>query len=180
MGPDAAAIVGHLADPARRRVVAALVLGATTVEEIKAATGLATRPIATALARLADAELIIRDEVGAHWLVEEAFRLAAIAGAPPRAPDDPDAPPDAAKVLRAFVRDGRIVSIPTQHAKRRMLLDVLAQEFEPGRRYPERAVNTILRRWHEDIAALRRHLVDEELLDRDAGEYWRSGGPVPG
>ena len=29
------------------------------------------------------------------------------------------------------------------------------------------------------VAALRRHLVDEEFLGRDHGEYWRTGGRVP-
>jgi len=57
-----------------------------------------------------------------------------------------------------------------------VLLDVLAQEFEPGVRYPERVVNEILARFHPDTAALRRYLVDEEFMERDAGVYWRAGG----
>ena len=55
---------------------------------------------------------------------------------------------------------------------------MLAQEFEPGRRYSEPMVNLMLGKWHEDTAALRRYLVDEGFLDREAGEYWRSGGTV--
>jgi hypothetical protein len=39
-------------------------------------------------------------------------------------------------------------------------------------------VNAILRSWHEDVAALRRYLVEEGLLSREKGEYWRSGGWV--
>jgi hypothetical protein len=61
------------------------------------------------------------------------------------------------------------------------VLDLLAQEFEPGRRYSEKAVNLALGRWHADTAALRRYLVDEGFLDRAGGEYWRTGGSfVPG
>ena len=45
-------------------------------------------------------------------------------------------------------------------------------------RYPEREVNALLAVWHPDTAALRRYLVDEGLLSRDAGVYWRSGGTV--
>ena len=37
-------------------------------------------------------------------------------------------------------------------------------------------VNLILGRRHQDTAALRRYLVDEGLLDRAEGHYWRSGG----
>ena len=54
----------------------------------------------------------------------------------------------------------------------------LAQEFEVGMRYSERQVNAILRRFHDDVAALRRYLVDEEFLSRESGRYWRSGGTV--
>jgi hypothetical protein len=39
-------------------------------------------------------------------------------------------------------------------------------------------VNLILGQRQADTAALRRGLVDEELMDRDHGEYWRIGGPV--
>ena len=82
-------------------------------------------------------------------------------------------------MLRSFVRVGRLTQIPTTRSKRLVVLDRLAQEFEPGRRYQERTVNTMLSRWHDDPAALRRYLVDEGFLSRDAGVYWRTGGSVP-
>lgn len=82
--------------------------------------------------------------------------------------------------LKAFVRDGRIVTIPSKHAKRLLLLDWLAQDFEPGRRYTEQMVNLIIGQRHADTAALRRYLVDDGFMDRDAGVYWRSGGSIEG
>jgi hypothetical protein len=78
--------------------------------------------------------------------------------------------------LRGFVRDGRIEMIPAKMSRRRELLDVVAQGFEPGVRYRESEVDDFLRKLHPDHAALRRHLVDEEFLDRANGEYWRIGG----
>jgi hypothetical protein len=65
-------------------------------------------------------------------------------------------------------------------AKRLIVLDWLAQDLEPGRRYSEQMVNLILGKRHSDTAALRRYLVDEGFLDRDddGREYWRSGGSV--
>jgi hypothetical protein len=179
--PDAATIAGLLADDGRRRVVAALVLGAATVEEVRAATGLTTREVAGALARLVGGELVERGDEGDHVLLGEAFRRAAIAAAPGRpSPDDTgDAPENEARVLRTYLRAGRLTQIPTQLAKRRIVLDRLAQEFNVGLRYSERQVNAILRRYHPDVAALRRALVDEGFLDRSApGEYWRAGGSV--
>jgi hypothetical protein len=173
---DAAAIAGLLADPDRRRVVAALVLGASTFDDVRTTTGLGTRAAMTALSRLVDAELVLQAD-DKHWfLVEEAFREAAIHAAPDDSDEHADAPPDTARVLRAFVRDGHLLAIPVQHAKRLVILDLLAQEFEPGRRYRERQVNAMLRRWHPDTAALRRYLVDDGFLTREAGEYWRAGG----
>ncbi len=80
--------------------------------------------------------------------------------------------------LRVFVRDGRIATIPARLARRRLLLDILAQGFEPGVRYPERVVSSFLAKLHDDHAALRRYLVDEGFLSRDHGEYWRSAGTV--
>jgi hypothetical protein len=81
--------------------------------------------------------------------------------------------------LRRYVRDGRISVLPARREARRLLLDQVAQAFEPGRRYPETAVNEILRAVYHDHAALRRHLVDEDLLARTPdGTYWRSGGTV--
>ena len=87
-----------------------------------------------------------------------------------------DAERNRQRVLDTFMKDGRIVQLPRQHAKRRVILDLLSQEFEPGVHYSEREVNTTLARFHPDTAALRRYLVDEEFMEREAGEYWRAGG----
>ena len=87
-------------------------------------------------------------------------------------------PAEARKVLNAFVVDGRLQSIPSSHSKRLVVLDWLVQAFEPGKRYSEAMVNLLLGQRHPDTAALRRYLVDEGMLDREAGEYWRSGGTV--
>ena len=81
--------------------------------------------------------------------------------------------------VRAFVRDGRITALPARRGRRRVLLEQVAQAFEPGRTYPETAVNEILQRVFADHCTLRRYLVDEEFLARDrAGRYWRAGGAV--
>ena len=82
------------------------------------------------------------------------------------------------RALAPFVRGQQLVSIPVKQAKRLLVLDWLAQDFEPGRRYSEAMVNEILRVHHPDTAALRRYLVDYGFLDRSAGEYWRCGGSI--
>ena len=61
---------------------------------------------------------------------------------------------------------------------RKETLDHLAEEFEPGRVYPESEVNEVLQGFHPDHAALRRYLVEDQFLSREGGHYWRSGGTV--
>jgi len=81
--------------------------------------------------------------------------------------------------LLRYVRDGRISAMPAKRAPRLLLLDHVVQAFEPGRRYPESAVNEVLKSLYDDYVALRRYLVDEDLLSRTGdGTYWRSGGTV--
>jgi len=175
---DAASIVGLLADPARLKVVAALALGADTIEEVSRLSGLPLKDVALAARRLARGGLVHRDR---HVLTLHTDRFAAAARAAAEAaplPEPLSDDPAEDAVLSAFVRDGRLVSIPAQRTKRLVVLDHLVRVFEPGVRYPEREVNALLAVWHPDVAALRRYLVDEGLLTRDAGIYWRTGGRV--
>lgn len=177
-GVDAATIVGLLADPTRLRVVAALALGAGTLEEVARAADLPLKDVALAARRLSRAGLVTREGRSLSLRAErfgEVARAAAEAG-PSREPLSDDPAEDA--VLAAFVRDGRLTSIPAQYSKRLVVLEHLVRVFEPGVRYPEREVNALLAVWHPDVAALRRYLVDEGLLSREAGVYWRTGGRV--
>lgn len=84
-------------------------------------------------------------------------------------------------VLRAFLRpDGSLTAIPTKVRKRLVVLNEIAQQFELGQTYDETSVNNLLRSWHDDVAALRRYLVEEGFLERRDSVYWRSGGTVEG
>jgi hypothetical protein len=81
--------------------------------------------------------------------------------------------------LRPFVRDGRITAMPARRSVRMLLLNQVAQAFEPGRRYEEPVVNEVLKALYDDHVTLRRYLVDEDLMSRTPdGTYWRSGGTV--
>ena len=184
-GLDAAGIVGLLADDDRRRVTAALILGDATLADVCRTTGLDIASASKAMARLADSGLVVQGSEGGLHLVAEAFRAAArTAASEARAADGSEPadlgglPRESAKVLRTFVRDGRITQIPSAQGKRLVLLDWLAQDFEIGRRYSEAMVNLIIGKRHADTAAWRRYLVDHGFMDREGGEYWRSGGTV--
>jgi hypothetical protein len=57
-----------------------------------------------------------------------------------------------------------------------VVLDFLAQRFEPGRVYPDRPGQLHPGPVPHEYAALRHVLVDEEFLERRGGFLWRSGG----
>jgi hypothetical protein len=79
------------------------------------------------------------------------------------------------RVVRAFIRDGRIVSIPAKPSKRDVLLPVILDHcFPEDRAYAEDEVNLRLAVLHPDFAALRRYLVDGGWMTRDAGIYSRT------
>lgn len=175
----AARLIGSLGTVPRLRVAAAVVLGAGTPAEIRAATSLDARAVHRELDRLTAAGVIEASDPDGRFVARvddlaAAARELAKAGAAQPSREPPVTPEE--KVRRAFFKDGRLVSIPAQRTKRLVVLDVLAQEFEPGQRYPEREVNRRLKGWNDDVAALRRYLVDEGFMEREHGEYWRAGG----
>ena len=175
---SAGAIAGALADADRRSVFAAVQLGAKHVDDVVAVSGLSAAHVGKALGKLVDVGVVIVD-AGQLMVPADVFQRAARAALSRPAPNEYDSLPAAdRKVMNAFVIDGRLQSIPSSPGKRLVILDWLAQLFEPGRRYSEAMVNLTLGQRHPDTAALRRYLVDEGFLDREAGVYWRSGGSV--
>ncbi|MBS2963850.1 DUF2087 domain-containing protein [Actinocrinis puniceicyclus] len=209
--PDPRRLVALLADPARLRVFAALVLAANrgaSPRELARASGVPVRDVVKALIRLDEARLAARltpqrssggepggvaepargeDEAEAEaadrWrAVPETMRAATDANvrkadtALPAQPVVQD--PGTASLLRGFFAQGRLTHVPAAHGKRMVVLDYLAQCFEPGVRYEEAKVNRILGDFHDDYAALRRYLVDAGFLSRSENMYWRSGGSV--
>jgi hypothetical protein len=95
----------------------------------------------------------------------------------------PDGSPLAAfdaKVLRSFVVNGRLVSMPAQERKKLVVLRYLRERcFAEDRPYPETEVNQRLALFHPDVAALRRYLVQYGQLTREAGVYRRAVGAAP-
>ncbi len=172
------ALCGLLAEEDRLRAFAAVLLGAATPGEVAAATGQSGRDVVRALHRLVEGGLVVVAD-GRYSARPQAFKDAVRAAAPPPEPDEPlDPDRERDVVLRTFLRDGRLWQMPAVRGKRRMVLEHIAASFEPGVRYPERAVDAILRAWFDDYVTLRRYLVDEDLVAREHNVYWRTGGYV--
>lgn len=83
------------------------------------------------------------------------------------------------KVLSTFVIDDRLTQIPARLKKLQVILRWLVDKFELDRRYSEREVNEIIQRHHPDYASLRRYMIENKLMQRDKGVYWRLAPPPP-
>ncbi|HVL80530.1 MAG TPA: DUF2087 domain-containing protein [Actinomycetota bacterium] len=110
-------------------------------------------------------------DAGERALDRDAFR--AIARAIPKPPPPAD---DDERVLERFFEGDVLVEIPSNHTKRLLVLRRLLDDIAPGREYPEKELNEVLRVRHPDFAALRRYMVDEGLLARESGIYRRTDG----
>ena len=77
------------------------------------------------------------------------------------------------KVIDAFFEYGKLKSIPSQRKKERIVLEKIAEAFEYDRVYSEREVNIIIADFYDDFCTIRRDMISENLLNRDAGKYWR-------
>lgn len=76
------------------------------------------------------------------------------------------------KVLKNLFGYGKLKTIPVQRKKRLIVLEKLAESFEPDRTYPEKEVNLIIAQYHDDFCTLRREMIAEGIMSRDKGMYW--------
>jgi hypothetical protein len=174
-------IVRALADPQRLAITGMLARAPADADELAAALDLPPKRLRSHLAKLTAAGVLtVEDDRRTYRLDADTLRHAAELVGPPREAGLAlgAASEDEEHVLRTFFRQGRLTEIPMKQSKRRIVLERVALEFEPGRHYDEKEVNVIVGAFHNDHAALRRYLVDEGFLDRDHGVYWRVGGRV--
>jgi hypothetical protein len=165
-----ATLSGLLGDEDRLRVVAAIALGARTIDDVATTSELEAEDVRRVLPRLIAAG-VVEDHDGLQIDVA-AFRAAA-RERPPRQRELPDATPEQALVLKNFVEEGRLKALPVRASQRRIVLEYLADRFQEGITYPEAELNQILERFNDDYASLRRSLVDEGLMTRSGGRYRR-------
>jgi len=169
-----------LADESRLRIVGVLANRERSVEEIAAELELQPPTISHHLAKLKSLDLVtMRRDGNVHYYRLNKESLLALSkrffeGDRPVtiAADEGDA--YARKVLRVFVPDGTIKELPASPKKRLIVLKWLAEKFDRDRKYPENELSAIIKQFHPDYAALRRYMVDEHLMDRANGVYWRT------
>jgi DNA-binding transcriptional ArsR family regulator len=184
--PPVLAFFKTMADASRLRLVGLLAERERSVEELATLLGLRAPTVSHHLARLKALGLVrMRAEGTTHVyaLDGEALRRLRESVLTPEAiaslVDAVDAAAWERKVLRDFFDGERLKEIPASRKKRGVILRWLAGRFEPGVRYPEAAVNEVIKRHHPDTATLRRELIAERLMQREAGVYWRPAAGAP-
>jgi len=172
-----------LADPARLRILGALAERPRSGRELSEALTLTPPTISHHMAKLAEAGLVRVAIEGTRHTYSLDQQLLRDAARTPFQPTSSDAGPESgeererAKVIRDFFDGERLKTIPAQRKKRVVVLQHLVERFTPGRPYPEKEVNEILRRAHDDVATLRRELVDYGFMRRAQGIYEVAQGP---
>ncbi len=168
-----------LADRSRLRILGLLSEREYTVKELAAVLGVTEPTVSSHLNMMKWRGLVIKREQGTshfyslrqegiHTLLKELTERANDIGA-----EDPYSTEFEKRVLRAFFVKGRLTEIPAKRSRQLVVLKRLAQEFHYGEFYDELQVNAILKRFHDDCAALRRLLVDYQFMTRKDGQYWR-------
>ena len=163
-------------DPVRLAALGRSAEGDLTAEDLVAAMGVSRRTALETIAALRLAGITNEDD----QLLLDALREVAVTLPKPEdasaAITEGEWTPSEIKVLKTYFSGERLMEIPAQRRKRMVVLERLAQDFEPGMRYDEAEVSQRLERYHNDYAALRRYMVEESLMTRADGIYWRTGG----
>ena len=170
--------VKALASADRLRIIGVLVRGPASQTEIAEQLHLPPRDVFNHLAFLVQVGLVTESD-GSYDLDEKAvegFARGQFEGKRPTFQPNEEKPEDARKVLKNFLNaDGTLKRLPPQGNKLSIVLNFIVDVFAFDTNYTEKEVNTILRRFHVDTAALRRYLVDHGLMAResDGSRYWR-------
>ncbi len=169
-----------LADENRLKIVGLLSHKPHSVEELAANLGVSSATVSHHLQRLLRADLVearVQQYYNIYALRPETLRQMAeqllTADSIKNAAPSLNLDAYSNQVLNDYMARGRLKEIPIQQKKREVILHRLVEEFEPGKRYPEKRVNEMLKAFHPDYATLCRELVSHKLLVRDQGYYWR-------
>jgi predicted transcriptional regulator len=171
-----------LSDANRLKILGLLAGQPHSVEELAAALNLGASTVSHHLSRLSEAGLVeARAEsyyniysLQTSHLEEMSKRLLRRENLVKLA-EDVDSEAFSKRVLRDFLApDGRMKAFPAQQKKYLVILEQhILPTFEFNRRYTEKELNEMLKRFNEDFASIRRDLIDFKFMARENNIYWR-------
>ena len=72
-----------------------------------------------------------------------------------------------------FRPGGTLISIPVKPAKKIAVLKEIVKKLSTDTKYLEKELNAVIATYHPDTAAIRRHMIEFGILERDGGSvYW--------
>jgi len=176
-----------LADASRLKIIGLLARQPYSVEQLAALLGLKPPTVSHHLAKLSEVGLVGAKAEGyysMYYLDESALKKTRLLFSKLDLSEtvaDVDMDAYDRKVVRDYsTANGRLKTLPAQRKKLDAILRYVVKSFEPGRRYSEKEVNDVLRRFYGDTASLRRELIGSGLMQRagGGGEYWRVEPPA--
>jgi DNA-binding HxlR family transcriptional regulator len=76
-----------------------------------------------------------------------------------------------AKVLSTYFTNGVLLKLPSQYKKKIIILEEILKLFHSDRIYLEKEVDEIIKPVFADYVSIRRYLIDEQMMNRNAGKY---------
>ena len=171
-----------LADKSRLQILKSLAIEDMYVERLAERLGITAPTVSFHLKKLADAGAVTSYKSQYYMMYsmnKEIFETSILEIIREKSDEaDLQAQRDAGyrqKVIDAFFEYGKLKAIPTQRKKERIVLEEIARAFEYDRIYTEREVNIIIADFYDDFCTIRRDMIAEGLLGREAGGggYWR-------
>ncbi len=159
-----------IADATRLRILGLLAAQPHTGRELADALGLSAPTVSHHMHRMVEVGVVIAtpDATRRVYTLNDAL-LAEVRASTGSADVIDD--PEHQRAVRIFFDGPRLRQIPAKRKARVSVLLELLRRFEAGRDYTEPEVNAILREAHDDVATLRRELVDYRYLARADGIY---------
>lgn len=178
--PEVITLFKALSDKSRLQILKSLAIGDMYVERLAQRLDLTPATISFHLKKLSQAGAVTsyKSQYYTMYALNRAVLNTGILALILERSDEADAQAqrDAAyrqKVIDSFFEYGKLKSIPVQRKKERVILELIADQFEYDRLYSEREVNLIIADFHDDFCTIRRDMISEKLLARENGKYWK-------
>lgn len=174
---ELASLLKVIADETRLRILGAIAAEPLTGKELAARLDLTPPTISHHMRKLCEAGVVVAEtDAQRQWYRINGDLLLASRRSPiTESEHTPEVANDderfRAKVIRDFFVGERLKEIPAQRKRRVIVLQHLMDRFDPARTFTEREVNDLLKPAHDDVATLRRELVDYGFMERERGNY---------
>lgn len=174
-----------LSDRSRIAIVRNLLAGPMYVELLAERLGLTPPTVSFHLKKLEECGLVRSSREQYYMLYRidakplESTLKALIVQSATREPQDLREQEYRRKVLGSFFSYGKLMALPVQRKKKRIVLEEIARLFEPGKQYAEKEVNLIIADVFDDFCTIRRDMISEGLMTRENGIYTRLPEQTP-